>query len=416
MDSTKDDGRRRLVGKLIRSYREDSTHGGGMLSQDALLYLMSVHKEINRDEYVHKYDSDDLASWEEGNSPIPNQFVEDFCTALAIGQAEGNSLKGLTETGMVLEDEATDRNPVIAFLKNSMRKLVPPGGYTSLGGLSLSALGFDGAQSLITYVVGLLALVTGLGVWRWRKSGKPDEVVEDLFFVSIFVLLNTGLLGSAITRMDPYGFFTFTALDFGPFLFMLVILLNLALSLAAWSIFVFLRDWLYITHLERTNPFLRAIGTTLPPSLLVYVVTFVLTNPGGWIYNAVLIGIVFGAFFVIMAFRDPEIKLTEWELKWAPIVAIEVIVILCTFGVAGLIATYLEPSLIVATAQHNLLWSWDTGFETLGYPESEFLERFRVAIMWISLSAIIYLSTVLGSYLVVTIRRASVSTPLDSQA
>lgn len=402
----------RLVGRLIRSYREDSMHGGGALSKDVLLYMIASHKEISRDGIAAQYDSSDLSRWENGESLVPGEFLQDFCTALEISPSEAKDMISLVDSEIESERRVSDANPVIAVTKNLTGKIVPPGGYTSLGGFSFGALGFNGTESLLAYVGGLLALITGLGVWRWRKSGESDEVLDDLFFVSLLFLLNTPLLLGAVTRVDPYGLFTLPAFEVGAFLFMLVILVNLTLSLAAWYFFIYLRRLLLREeNRARLNPYIRSVGITLPPIISVYAFILLFSNPGGWMYFLVILGTLFAAFTVILAFNDPDAGWSESKVKWGPPVVLQVIVILCVLGVAGMLVTYLEPSLIVDTARRNLLWSWGSGFMSLGFTEDELIERFRVGVVWMSLAAIAYLATIIGSYLVVTVRRYAADRP-----
>ena len=410
MSSTKDEGKRKLLGRLIRSYREDSSHGGGTLSQDALLYLMSVHNKIADDGYADSYDRNDLTRWEEGNSPIPHQFLRDFCTALAISQPETNRVLWLAGFSADHEDRQSGLNPTVTAMKSSVRKIGPSGAYLSIGTFSSRALGFNNTEPLIliSYVTGLLFLIIALVAWHWRKFDKSDEMIDNLFFASLLIVLNIPLLLSAFTRMDPYGFFAIPTFDFdaGVFPFTLAMFVNLALSLIAWVMFFFLRYCLYEKNWLRTHAYLRAVGTTLPPMLFVYAIAIIISSHSMWIYNLIVFGILFGAFTAIMAFNDPDVQLSEWEVKWVPIVTIQVIVILCLCGVAGVVVTYLEPSLVIASARHNLLWSWESWSVALGYPESEFIERFKVGTVLMSLATIMYLATVVGSYLVVTIRRS----------
>ena len=407
MGSPRDEGSQKLVGRLLRSYREDSTHGGGRLSQDTLLYLMSVHNGVqNGVTYTAKYTNSDVSRWEDGKNQIPPQVLEDFCIALGISRTEKDHLFSLSGRDTEGEEASPATSPLVVVLKDSVHKIVPPGGYAGIGGFSLGALGLDGTQSLLSYSVGMLALVTGLGVWRWRKA---DEVIGDLFFVSILFLLNTPLLLSAVTGMDPYGFYSLPAIGLGAFPFMLAILMNLVLSVLAWSLFLFLKQWLYdAQNRVRTTPLVRAIGTALPPTLLVYGITMLFTVPIEWIYTLVILGVLFGAFAVIMTITDPDVRLSEWEAKWAPVVAIEVIIVLCSFGVVGTLVVYLDPSLIAFISDpHNVFWAWELDFEALGYSDNEFIERFRVGIVWRSLAAISFLAILVGSYLLVTIRGAA---------
>ena len=402
-----DNSSMKVVGRLVRSYREDSTHGGGYLSRDVLLYLITAHREIGKDGNTLNYSHSDLSRWESGESVVPKEFLEDFCTALEISKPESDEMLDLLSSSNAGSNgTGSDRNPVTAMMNSSFGKIMPPGGYTSLGGFSFGALGFNGTESLLAYVGGLLALVTGLGVWRWRKSGETDEVIDDLFFVSLLFLLNTPLLLGAVTRVDPYGLFALPAFEVGAFLFMLVIIINLTLSLAAWYLFIYLRRWFRSEeNRRRLNPYMRSVGITLPPIISVYAFILLFGNLGGWIFYLAILGTLFAAFTVILAFSAPDIHWSERKVKWATPVVLQVIVILCLVGIASMLVAYIEPSLIVETDRRNFIWSWESGFESLRFSENELIERFQVGVVWMSLAAIAYLTIIVGSYVVVTVRR-----------
>ena len=412
--TTTDLGRQELLGRLIRSYREDSSHAGGTLTEDALLHLMSVHALIKNNRrvlYREQYSNNDVTSWENGESPVPDGFLKDFGNALNIPKPEVEQMLSLAGENTGRESKGSDRNIAVDILQKSGHNLIPPGGYMSIVGFALGALGIDGTESLMSYVIGLLAVVIGMVVWEWRRKGfDADEVVNDMFFVSIFFVLNAWLLLHVVTRTAPYGLQAAPFVKTGPFLVLFAMMINLLVSLIAWAMFAFLRERLsQDSVLKRTNAYLRAVATVLPPVLFTYIFDFVMaSDPAAWVVGLVTSGIIFGVFTVITAFKDPEVKLSEWEAKWGPIVAIELILILCTVGVAGMLVAYLDPSILTspATVQHNMLWSWEVGFDALGYPESEFIERFRVGMLWSSIAIIAFMSTVMGSYLVVTISRA----------
>ena len=146
----------------------------------------------------------------------------------------------------------------------------------------------------------------------------------------------------------------------------------------------------------------------MPPIVFAYFVTMPLHNPGGWILNAVTLGILFGAITVILGCVDPDVKLSDWERKWGHITAIEIIVILCLVGVAGMLVTYADPSFEIASPSHNLLLPTELDFAALGYPESEYEDRFRAGVIWLSLTLIVFLAAVDGSYLVSAIRNGRI--------
>lgn len=362
---------------------------------------MSVHRDVEGS----KYDCEDLSRWENGEGPIPSEFLSDFCNALEIAPSELSRMKSLAGYATEGEEHQHEPDQVMPLLKSMGKKVAPPAVYASLGGLFLTLLQFDGSVLLMAYALGLYIFLAGMFIWRWRKSDDMGELVGELFFVTVIAILSTGLVIGVIIRMDNYNLHSLSAFEDLPFAFMVVILINILLAAVAWLIFVLLRERLYTVYRSRIGAYLRAVGTTLPPILFVYVVSIPLNNPGGWIGNAVNFGILFGAVTVILACGDPDVKISEWERKWGHVMAIEIIVVLCVIGVAGLVVTYLDPSIALASAPNNLLLPAPLDFAALGYPESEFEGRYKVGLIWMFLTITAFLATVAGSYLVTTVRK-----------
>ena len=401
-NSTKDRGKWHLVGRLIRSYREDESHGGGSLSPGALVHLISVHREIEGGTY----DPKDISRWEEGEGPIPERFLSDFCSALEISVSEASSMTSLAGYGAASEGQQTLRLTPLMLLRRLGGRIVPSGGYAAVGAIAFTVTPYGQQTEQILYVLGLLSLVTAMFTWHWHKSGKRDELVDELFFVSILFVLSAPLLLSAVTKMDPYNFFTIPAIGAGPLAFMLVILFNLVLSAVAWLGFVLLRQRFYRTKQTRLGAYMRAVGTAFPPTLIVFVLIFPITNPGGWIGFGGPLLIISGAFLVMLAFIERDVVTNDREKFWWTLAAIEIIVVLSAIGIAGMLVTYSDPSLTIASPEENLLIPWELDYAVLGYPESEFLERFRVGMLWTYILTIAYLVLIVGTYLVVTIRKS----------
>ena len=404
VDSSTNEGQWSLVGRLIRSYREDDSHGGGPLSRGTLLYLISVHRGVESG----KYDCNDLERWENGQGPIPREFLSDFCNALEIAPSELSRMKSLAGYGTEGEDQLPDPDQVLPLLRSLGKWVIPPSVYAFIGGLSLTLLQFDGPVVMMSYVLGLYAFLSGMFIWRWRRSAKMDELVGELLFITILAILSMGLVVGVPLRVDHYNFRSLPAFEALPTVFMVVILINILMAAVACLMFVLLRERLYTVHRARIGAYLRAVGTALPPILFAYVVAIPLNNPGGWIGNAVALGILFGAVTVILSCRDPDVTISDWERKWGSFMAVEIIAFLCIIGVVGMLVAYHAPSLTIASNSNNLLLPSEPNFAVLGYSESEHMERYRLGVIWMYLTIIVFLVSVVGSYLVTAIRRGRV--------
>ena len=66
-DSHRDDSAATLVGRLIRSYRDDVISNGKRLTQEGLLYLMVERGE----EYATDLDRSNVSRWESGARLAP---------------------------------------------------------------------------------------------------------------------------------------------------------------------------------------------------------------------------------------------------------------------------------------------------------------------------------------------------------
>ena len=307
-----------------------------------------------------------------------------------------------------LTQRASTSLSVTEVVKDILLKMAPPLAYVVTVGYLLSALDLNRIWMLLAYVAIGIAIVSGQVAIRWRNMLRLDKV-GDLFFLSVFFMLNTPLLQGAFTRMDPYGFHTLQPFTGSAMPLLIAMVANLALSLAASIMFMLLRNWLEQTDVKL---FARAVGTTLPPLLFVYVNILLFGNPGAWVYFLIVLGVLFGATTAIIAFKDDRCALDERD-AWMVPATFWVIVLLCSLGVLGMVVNYLEPSM-AASAHHNILSATDEEFgrlgipapeyfDELGYPEHEYLERIRLGIVWMGLATIVYLSTVIGGYLMAAI-------------
>ena len=119
----------------------------------------------------------------------------------------------------------------------------------------------------------------------------------------------------------------------------------------------------------------------------------------------VIFAILFGAFTTNLALNEPGISLgdVDFVLK----AAIAVITLLCSFGVAGTLVTYVDPDTALTAANIRIIPLREISAEELGYTPEEGVELLRLGSLWMSLANISYLVTVVGSYLLVTIRRTA---------
>ncbi len=411
------------LGGLLALYRRGF---GGNMSRGALLEALSK----DGDPLYANLDESSLRRWENGERRPPRGFLADFAGALRLSRPETDALMALagyappepdTEAAELLalahgvyaqaqrarpqsETATAADSPTRAerraamdagtLAKETFRRAAGPGIYASAVAYGLNAMGLDGAVVQASYSAAALAIVGGQGVLRWRRADATSE----LFFISLFFVLNASLLMFSITRMDHFGFFALVPWG-GEWTFLLLTFFaHLALALAASLAFDALRIRMYSVNGPR-SAFARAMWTALPPCLFVFGNMLVFVNEGGWFFHLVALGVTFGAFTAILAFQDDAVTLSEWEAKMSLIAAVAVIAALCLVGSAGGIVAYLSPSPL-AFPDHNLFMEWEVDYARIGYPPEETLERYRLGLALMATAVIAYIATALGGYLV----------------
>ena len=226
----------------------------------------------------------------------------------------------------------------------------------------------------------------------------------DLFFISIFFTSNTSVLIGALTKADHFGFYTIEAFTNTPMPFLFATLAHLSISLIASVMFSVL--WRRQSGTEEIgSTFSRAVWITLPPLLFAYGSIVVFTNLGVWMSFMVVYGILFGTFTTIVALNEPEMNLVDADFFLKA--AIVVITLLTVFGVIAVIIGYMEPHVLVTVSEFRIISLPPISAEDLGYTPEEGIQYLRIGGAWMALANIVYLTTVVGGYLLVTIRRAA---------
>ena len=326
--------------------------------------------------------------------------TEDIGARTEAIDAKTDEIADIRRDVRALVDSASERPlDAKALAKDALRRAAPPGVYAAAVGWALNALGMNGTWVLVAYGAVALAIVGGQGVLRRRRA----DAVSELFFITLFFILNTSLLLFAVERMDHFGFYALIPWDGTSYFLLLTLAAHLALALAASAIFDALRSRMY-SRRGPSQAFAAALWTSLPPCLFVFFNMMVFVNEGGWFFYLVTLGVAVGAFATILAFRDERVELSDYEAKLSLAAAVAVIILLCAVGAAGTIAAYWSPSPL-SHPDHNLLTSWEIDYERLGYPQEEFIERYRVGMLLMSISVIAYLATALGGFLLAEVRR-----------
>ena len=433
-ESHGDDSAAILVGRLVRSYRDEARRNGRRLSQEGLLDLMAERGE----GYAADLDRSSLSRWESGARLAPREFLVALGRSLNVPKPEIDRLLSLAgyetlgdEEGRVamlaaaqsieLQVESLQREvrslmdsagpsepPADAYgvARDALRRFALPGVYALVVGFVLNALGLNGTLALL-----------GLRTGRVRNRDWPGRLemgearpatalsMTTLWTCSsyrLFFTLNAPLLIGVLTKADHFGFYTIKAFTSTPMPFLFTILANLVLSLVASIMFSVL--WRRQQGSDgRRSAFESAVWTTLPPLLFTYISIFIFTNLGAWISFMVIFVILFGAFTTIVALSEPGISLGD--VNFVLKAAIAVMIVLCSFGVAGALVAYVDTDTALTAASIRIIPLREISAEELGYSPEEGVKLLRLGSLWMSLTSISYLVTVVGGYLLVTIRR-----------
>ena len=421
----------------MRAYRESFVRKDGRrgLTQDDLLRLMA---EVDVDgEYGERYSHATVSRWEAGQTSPSVERFRTFGKALELSDAEVAGLillSGLTsdyasaveqatakadarsvrravaddvDTSAIAADEkqrssiwrlSSVENHLVRFLL--LRALPLAVGIAALG-LVMDFLGGDVAWFPVAFVALAVCLVLGQGF----LLGDAKAGLREFFWVTLFVLMTTPLLQFAPLRMDHYNFHSIAGWGGTSIAYMLALLLNLALSASAGLAFHLLWRWQNTGERSVRSAHLRAAWAVLPPVGVVFVAVVVLSNAWVWIQLAAVMPIVAAVFIVLLVIRDPAINPSENDRRFVLSTVFTVAVVGTVLGMATVMAIYLAPNVPMVLPDHNLVWSWDGGYEQLGYTRQEALDLLKLGYLWHATCLFAYMAFVVGGTLIVAVFR-----------
>ena len=389
------------------------------------------------EQYAANLDRSTISRWEKGMRLPPREFLIALGRACDIPEPEMHRMLRLAgydtpigedgrsailaaaqsiesqvdvlqrEVRGLVDSTATPAVDASAVVKSALWRMIPPGVYALVMGFVLNAMDMNGTLALLGFVLVAFAIVIGQWVLRLLKPNRDrtehDHIV-DLFFISLFFTLNASLLMGTVAKTDHFGFYTIEAFTNTPMSFLATFLAHLALALAASVMFSVL--WKRQQASNRSqSAFERAVWTTLPPLLFTYFTIAIFANLGAWISLMIIFGVLFGAFTTIVALNEPGMALGD--VDFALKMAIVVMTLLCSFGVVGSLIAYLEPDILRTTFEFRIIPLREVSADQLGYTPEEGVKLMRLGNLWMSLANIVYLVTVVGGYLLVSIRRAA---------
>ena len=430
------------VGILMKAYREAFSSGNGNrgLTQEELLRRMAMVDSQYADRSSHTM----VSRWESGATRPNKQRIEVFGKALDLAPTEVAGLVTLAgfDAGVEAEPEHPGAEPdhpvfqsenppmpgpaapsqpparIIAAqgiseeLRFSVMSCLLPGLCIVGSGYLLSAAGLMDPWLPIVYVVCIVGLMLAYKFMRMRGPYALREFLS----ISLFFLLSTQLLQSAMTRMDNYGFYTLGEFAVKPLPYMLALTVNLVIASVAALLFQLLYNWQYGSGHGANDPLRRAITVVVPPAFLAYISILVLSNIAVWIQFGMQVSAVSAVFIILLLLQDPTTDPPERDRRFLFYATVAVTITLTTVGAATMLAVYLVPGLPSVLPDHNLLYSWEIDYNALGYPPEEAMERLNVGYLWQAMCTFVYMVLVVGGSLIVAMfrlnsRPASIAEP-----
>ena len=413
----------------MRAYRQSFRIRGraGRLSQTGLLDHMGQVDE----KYSELHGHSTVARWESGTTNPSRDRIEVFGKALNLSPAEIEGLMRLA--GLELNDAyPIDRKQPLAesvkstasisdgatqhdgsesaadlswddsesyareWLKFALSRFLLSGSFIVVAGCVLALLGWNATWTLTLYV----AFAVGLALVETLVNTGPSNVLRDLFFVSMFILLSIPLLQAPLIHMDPYGFFTFEGLVNTPIPYLLALVTNLVIALASCLIFDSIRRWKYSLHRRADeSPYTRALWAAVPPVLLVFAFSFAFSSFGVLVYLSCMLPILAGVLTALGIVDDKGPTLTEQDRRSLLWTGAALFVVLSVVNGAAIVAVHLLLGWIVLP-DRSLFYSWEIDYGAWGYSSSELGVRLRLGALWASLASLGYTVIVVGGHLV----------------
>ena len=423
--------RAKQVGVLMKHYRSSFPVGdgrAGLTMEDVLERMAQVNQRYENSAPSTVY------RWETGQTMPRKKRLQEFGIALNLSQLEidglvalagidtENRLDATNGTGVVPEDledvpvattgtgrlapegagtfgEPAVRSFLVETLKGGILRFLLPALAIAGGGYLLSSLGITETWMLVLYIGLAMGLVVSQGLFKMRRAGN----LRELLFVTLFIVLSTGLLQVPFIGMDPYGFYIWGEPGGIVLPILLSLMANLVVSLIASLMFDLLWRWQYSGR-GADKAYMRSLWVAVPPMAFTYSWVLLTGNWGAWIGCSVMLTILAGVFVMLTVMRDETVKFTEWDRRFLLWCSMQITTVLAALGAVSIVVGYLDPSLL-SLSGHTLIHPWEIDYAALGYSESELIARLRVGYVWNSITCISYLVIVIGSYVTLNIYR-----------
>ena len=177
------------------------------------------------------------------------------------------------------------------------------------------------------YIGLAMGLVVSQGLFKTRRAGN----LRELLFVTLFIVLSTGLLQVPFIGMDPYGFYIWGEPGGIVLPILLSLMANLVVSLIASLMFDLLWRWQYSGR-GADKAYMRSLWVAVPPMAFTYSWVLLTGNWGAWIGCSVMLTILAGVFAMLTVMRDETVKFTEWDRRFLLWCSMQITTVLARVG------------------------------------------------------------------------------------
>lgn len=304
----------------------------------------------------------------------------------------------------------------IPNIKNLAKNTIVPNGAlycfgTPLLGLFYKWVGIKNEVGFLSLILFVLVLSFLEQFWRTKKFlglrshadyAQRFRSCGALFFVSLLVILNSPLLTTSYTGIDPYGIF----LLFAENAKLWAIVANLMINFVLASIATLLFFWISLEWTKRKpHEFINSsFSSVLVPLIAIYVVIVLTQSSGMESYFLVAFFPTAAAFIAIVGYSHSNNQLEPFTAKLLFVLCIVFMVVGFVLALGGMLFKLYE---FTQGTPQNLfetpLWKKAFNWNELGMDPKIFIEKLKLGFQWTVLTASFYLELAVGYSTAMTI-------------
>ncbi|MCX7974048.1 MAG: hypothetical protein N3B16_06040, partial [Candidatus Aminicenantes bacterium] len=280
-----------------------------------------------------------------------------------------------------------------------------------IGGLLFSLFKINKESVFLAFILFILALSfidqfkrtkRFLGLRVESEAGTRFRSYGALLLISLLVILNSPLLVTSYTGIDPYGTFLFFPKNSK----LWAIVIDMAFNFFLASLSTTLFFWIIIEWAKRKpqDVISSTFTTVCIPLAVVYVIATLLSSRGTESFLLIAFFPLLAGLLAIVGYSHPNNKLDLFTSKLLFVLSIIFMVIGFILAMGGLIYKLYEFSKITPiNFFESLLWKRSFRWQALGMTPEEYIEKLKMGFTWMVLTVSIYLELAIGFNVAITI-------------